>query len=169
MLKFNIKSIDFNWVIFNRAEKKVVFVSSIHHLSLSEPYEKLFETVSNTCKTFVVVFYNIGPFIFRATGKVSCVDDNDDNLDLHNILFFSFCTRDKQNFIVKLIVIKLTSIILCFKNLLLNFDLFIIFFEMCFFIKAVWLPHMYFFCKKEIYSAIFFIWIFIWKKLFNKV
>ena len=120
-------------------------------------------------RLLLLLFYDIGPFIFRTTGKVSCVDDNDDNLDLHNILFFSFCTRDKQNFIVKLIVIKLTSIILCFKNLLLNFDLFIIFFEMCFFIKAVWLPHMYFFCKKEIYSAIFFIWIFIWKKLFNKV
>ena len=146
------------------------YLSAVFIISVSVNLMKSFLKLSLILvRLLLLLFYDIGPFIFRTTGKVSCVDDNDDNLDLHNILFFSFCTRDKQNFIVKLIVIKLTSIILCFKNLLLNFDLFIIFFEMCFFIKAVWLPHMYFFCKKEIYSAISFIWIFIWKKLFNKV
>ena len=38
----NSKSIDFNCVIFNRAEKKVAFVNIIHHLVLSEPHEKFF-------------------------------------------------------------------------------------------------------------------------------
>ena len=35
-------SIDFNYVILNRAEKKVTFVNISHHLVLSEPHETFF-------------------------------------------------------------------------------------------------------------------------------
>ena len=41
-VNFYSKSIDFNCVIFNRAEKMVAFVNSRHHFVLSEPNEKLF-------------------------------------------------------------------------------------------------------------------------------
>ena len=62
------RSIDFNWVIFNAAEKKVAFVSISHHFVLSEPH---------VVRLLLLFFNNIRCVIIRITGKVGCVDDNE--------------------------------------------------------------------------------------------